>query len=209
MKISNSICIDHNALSVELCNDIIDIFETNETKSNPAGTLGGVQPNILNAKSISCYSIDAIDHPDWPRIQKSIEKITINKVTQYQKKLVNLLDISGNSFAFFDEITWKGFSVNKYSAVEKGHYTYHTDRHTILDSDEERVITFLYYLQDVETGGETCFPGQGLKVKPEAGKLVFFPSTWTYPHCSLPTVSNDKYIIVGWFLAKHFREPKK
>jgi hypothetical protein len=35
-------------------------------------------------------------------------------------------------------------------------------------------------------------------VKPEAGKLLFFPATWTYPHRGMMPISNDKYIITGW-----------
>ena len=65
--------------------------------------------------------------------------------------------------------------------------------------DKERYITFIWYLNDVSEGGETEMKGN-IRIKPEAGKLLLFPSTWTYPHCSRPTISNDKYAIVGWIL---------
>ncbi len=201
MELSNNIYTEQNALSIELCNDIIDIFETNQNIPMPANTLGGVQPQVLNAKSIYCTDIV---HPDWQRIAGTIQKHTITRVKQYFKKIIDSLDIGGDSvFVFFDDIIWKGFSVNKYLAVETGHYNYHIDRHSILETDEERIVTFIYYLQDVANGGETCFPGQGLTVKPEAGKLVLFPSTWTYPHCAKIPISTDKYIITGWFYKKH------
>ena len=205
MEIIQGIGIIKNALSVELCKDIINIFESSDVQCDvgEATTLGGVQKKILNAKSI--YSMD-IDHTDWPRIQDFIEKNTISKVRKYLDNLAEVVLCKQPEFYFFDSITWKCFSVNKYSAKESAGYTYHTDRHVLIETDEERIITFIYYLQDVETGGETDFPGQGVTVKPEAGKLVFFPATWNYPHCSKPTISNDKYIMVGWFLAKHYRK---
>jgi hypothetical protein len=56
----------------------------------------------------------------------------------------------------------------------------------------------MWYLNDVEEGGETEFFGN-YKIKPETGKFVLFPATWTYPHAALVPRSGDKYIITGWF----------
>jgi len=55
----------------------------------------------------------------------------------------------------------------------------------------------LWYLNDVECGGETEFFGN-YTIKPEAGKLVFFPSEWFFPHSGKKPVSNNKYVIAGW-----------
>ena len=41
----------------------------------------------------------------------------------------------------------------------------------------QRIMTVLVYLNDVETGGATCFKELNLQIKPKKGKaLVFFPS---------------------------------
>ena len=61
-------------------------------------------------------------------------------------------------------------------------------------------VKAMLYLNDVDEGGETEFWGT-LKVKPEAGKLILFPATWTYPHCANIPISNAKYIITGWLCA--------
>ncbi len=39
-----------------------------------------------------------------------------------------------------------------------------------------RVYTFFMYLNDVEEGGETAFTELGIKVKPERGKVLIWPS---------------------------------
>ena len=52
-------------------------------------------------------------------------------------------------------------------------------------------------MNDIEEGGETYFYNG--KVKPEAGKLILFPATWTYNHKGNMPKSDDKYIITGWF----------
>ena len=61
-----------------------------------------------------------------------------------------------------------------------------------------RIITFLWYLNTVEEGGETEFFNGRISIKPEKGKLLLFPSTWTYIHRGNMPISNDKYILTGW-----------
>ena len=79
-----------------------------------------------------------------------------------------------------------------------GKFVTHVDDLVDYDNRTRRIIVYMWYLNDVQEGGETVFSGK-CKVKPEAGKIVMFPSTWTYPHSALIPVSNDKYIITGWF----------
>ena len=74
---------------------------------------------------------------------------------------------------------------------------YHIDFQIETLKKRYRVITYLWYLNDVHEGGETEVLGT-IKIKPEAGKLLLFPSTWTYPHCALIPKSGPKYIVTGW-----------
>jgi len=64
------------------------------------------------------------------------------------------------------------------------------------DKLSHRIITYLWYLNDVEEGGETLF--HNFKIKPKTGSLLLFPATWTYKHSGAMPISNDKYIITGW-----------
>jgi hypothetical protein len=57
-------------------------------------------------------------------------------------------------------------------------------------------------LNDVQDGGETIF--MNCKIKPKKGRLLIFPSTWTYIHGGNIPISNDKYILTGWY----YREMK-
>jgi hypothetical protein len=59
-----------------------------------------------------------------------------------------------------------------------------------------RLLTFIWYLNDVTDGGETEFING--KIKPKTGKLLIFPSSWNYYHKGNMPLSNDKYIITGW-----------
>ena len=94
--------------------------------------------------------------------------------------------------------------IQKYEQ-NKGKYIYHNDSSIKLDKNKFRVITFLWYLNDVEEGGETEFFGY-YKIKPECGNILLFPSGWIYPHCGKMPISSDKYIITGW-LYKYIEDP--
>lgn len=63
-----------------------------------------------------------------------------------------------------------------------------------------RYLVMLWYLNDVESGGETRFPQIELAVKPRAGRLLMFPPYWMYQHEGVPPVSGDKYILSTYLL---------
>lgn len=63
-----------------------------------------------------------------------------------------------------------------------------------------RYLVVLWYLNDVQTGGETEFVDLGVKVSPKAGRLLMFPPYWMYQHTGLPPVSNPKYILSTYLL---------
>ena len=64
-------------------------------------------------------------------------------------------------------------------------------------------LFFIYYLNDVDSGGETEFKFNPLKVNPEVGKLVIAPALWTHKHRGNPPQNGQyKYIITGWIEKK-------
>lgn len=63
-----------------------------------------------------------------------------------------------------------------------------------------RYLVFLWYLNDVEDGGETEFCDLGLKVPARTGKLLMFPPYWMFQHAGRPPLSNDKYILSMYLL---------
>ncbi len=83
------------------------------------------------------------------------------------------------------------------------YYKWHHD--SLSNKNKERLLSFIWYLNDVHVGGHTEFI-DGTKIKPETGKLLIFPSTWTYVHQGAPPISNTKYIITGWITIETFEE---
>jgi hypothetical protein len=63
-----------------------------------------------------------------------------------------------------------------------------------------RILLFMFYLNDVDEGGETEFFYQHIKVKPKAGSMVIAPAYFTHTHRGNVPVSNNKYILTSWVL---------
>ena len=62
-----------------------------------------------------------------------------------------------------------------------------------------RLLVYQLYLNTLPEGeGETEFLNQGVRCKPEVGKLLIWPAQWTHTHRGNPNYSTDKYIITGW-----------
>lgn len=60
-------------------------------------------------------------------------------------------------------------------------------------------ISVVLYLNDDYEGGELFFKEQNIKIKPEAGSIIIFPSVDPYYHESLPVISGIKYMCPGFW----------
>lgn len=74
------------------------------------------------------------------------------------------------------------------------HYKAHSDGETYTG----RTISAICYLNDDYDGGEIEFVNFGIKIKPEPGMLLLFPSNYAYRHIAHPVTDGTKYAIVTW-----------
>jgi len=57
-------------------------------------------------------------------------------------------------------------------------------------------VSLVGYLNDNYDGGEIAFDMYDIKVKPDAGDLIIFPSNYMFMHKAMPVTSGVKYSIV-------------
>lgn len=195
------IYLNKHSLAPEVCLDIIQLYENEKPTSKYEGlTLSGVNKTI---KDTVDFSIPLNDEK-WYKYHKLLNnelKINLKKYISNlnnNEEFKNIDQLSKKTYIFFEneKISTNIFMVQKYTK-NIGKYIYHNDFRIDLAEKKYRVITFLWYLNTVEEGGETAFE-EDLKIKPETGKLLFFPASWTYPHAGKMPISSDKYIITGW-----------
>src|SRR6056300_548901 len=48
--------------------------------------------------------------------------------------------------------------------------------------DSGRLLAWMFYLNDVREGGQTCWPQQKFKSNARSGDLLIWPSGWTHSH---------------------------
>jgi hypothetical protein len=195
----NYIYINNNSISRELCKDIINMYENQEDKYDGV-TASGLNKDIKDTKDYIILPNNKV----WNKIYNFLNKELTNNISDYFKIINSQEDYNNNNqntsykFKVFDNkhLLNKNFMVQKY-LKGKGRYIYHDDFSIDYENKKYRAITFLWYLNDVEEGGETVFSGE-YKIKPKAGTLIFFPASWCYPHTGKMPLSSDKYIITGW-----------
>jgi len=175
-----------NNLDSEICDNIIERFES-DNRIYPGVTGGGVNLNVKKTKDLFISTLK-----EW----SDIDKILCQQLNIGLQKYLNVLRNMCDHLWFDSSIKDIGYQVQRYKKRD-GFYSWHNDFLTYPNNDY-RVITFIWYLNDVNEGGETYFLSG--KIIPKKGKLVLFPATWNYLHKGSIPISNDKYIVTGWFL---------
>jgi predicted 2-oxoglutarate/Fe(II)-dependent dioxygenase YbiX len=91
-----------------------------------------------------------------------------------------------------DNLYHEPYNMLKYSGGQE--YKAHADGSTI----DGRCVSAIVYLNNEYEGGEVEFVNFGIKIKPEPGMLLLFPSNYAYRHIAHPVTSGTKYAIVTW-----------
>jgi len=179
-----------------LCDEIILMYELENIKG-PGLTISGVNKNIKD-------TTDMIIPPNdikWLKIEEFLYTELKNSIKEY---FIFISNKASDKYKFFDDVDTLHndiFMIQKYNKQE-GKYIYHCDSNVECEHKRYRILTFLWYLNDVDIGGETEFWNGVYEIKQKKGKLIIFPACWSYPHRGKMPLSSDKYIITGWLYIK-------
>lgn len=91
--------------------------------------------------------------------------------------------------------------LQKYDANDGGYPAWHCE-YSAHNGCEKRILTYMFYLNDVYEGGETQFLNQEIAVTPRAGTLCIFPAWSTHYHKGNKPISNDKMIGTSWIVLR-------
>ena len=178
-------------LSSKLCKDSIVKFE-NDDRKQPG--LVGLTRELSDIKKSVDLNISPFD--DWKdEDAEFFQSLTIHlneyydHCNQYNKYFPYAFEGLKNGVGIKDS----GYQIQRTYPGE--YYEWHHDG--CVENGFVRVLTYLWYLNDVHEDGYTEF-SNGMKIQPEEGKLLIFPATWTYIHRGYPPKSETKYICTGW-----------
>ena len=193
-QFSDLIFIKDGALKPDFCEHAIKKFE-DDGEAEPGGT---GRFNTYNPTVKQSYDLFIEPANGWGDEDEVFFKSLTDCYEEYYQNVIEPIP----GCAGYNMLWDRGYKIQR--TVPGGFYHWHNDfgvgdeRHPDFG---ERLVTFIWYLNDVDEGGETEFM-DGTKVKPKQGRLMFFPCTWMYGHRGCPPVSNNKYICTGWLHGK-------
>ena len=187
-----------NALSPQFCNALIAKFEVDDNKEQGI-TGGGINTKYKISTDLNISVFDNYKYEDEVFFD-SIKK-GINEYCAYHTTLHPILQMQNNPNCHIEDT---GYQIQRTRVGE--YYKWHNDFGIFRNG--VRLATYIWYLNDVDKGGETEFI-DGTLIKPEQGKLVLFPAYWNYHHQGRPPISNTKYIVTGWLVVNPMEEMKK
>ena len=176
-------------LDDEICRNLLTRLDRVWSMSSAGKTLGGVDTRTKFSEDLGynrTLMAERWSDVDTVFDQRICEAIT-SAVAIYKQEYRHL--------DCWTDITDSGFQVQKYLKAY-GYYRPHVDSFPApFSTISDRVLAMVIYLNDVDFGGETNFPLHEVAVTPKAGRIVFFPATWTHLHESRVPISGDKWII--------------
>lgn len=211
------------ALSPAQCDTLVARFEASDK------VVRGRTGNGVDVGKKDSYDITINSHREWDDVNElllaSMMRHLLDYVDRYRMLLMGSLSPTLAhpqtgaptvlSMQNFDEVgrpnleelvrvLYRPGTVNlqKYLQGSGGYHHWHSEIYPQNASCEtlHRVLLWMFYLNDVEEGGETEFLYQGRKVAPKKGRLVIAPAGFTHTHRGNVAKSCDKYIATSWIL---------
>jgi len=172
---------------LSVCDELIEYFENSENKME-----GMVWRDTENTPRIDKDEKDSVD----------IDLRGDTEIGQkYVSQLQQVLDMYSIKYKSANEVAWfsiESINVQKYPPGG-GYKKWHKERSGGLSPGVYRHLVFMTYLNDIDDEGETEFLYQKLKVKPRKGLTLIWPADWTHTHRGIPTPTETKYIVTGWY----------
>ena len=172
-----------NVLANDTCDKLVKLYDDNSDlcveRSQGEGHFKFSQLDVTEHRQLDNFA----------NLHKQIVSTAVNGLNQY------IIDIEGRDSPNRIPVNngYEHFRINRTNNNGKDGFGEHTD---IGDyASARRYITALFYLNDIEVGGDAAFPPLGFSLKPTKGSMLCFPSNWVYLHCGLKPISDPKYIM--------------
>jgi len=165
------------------CHTLIEKFERNEPNEQVETFYAGIR-----------HFIEVNISQNWPD-----EHLRLLAYLQEAWKVYQTME-SLHCTQYPKQFGYEAFRMKRYLPNGHDEFALHTDVGSYASA--RRFVSFLFYLNTVEKGGETEFgKTQGnasVTIPAVAGRLLIFPPLWTHPHWGCKVVSGPKYIVSGY-----------
>jgi prolyl 4-hydroxylase len=188
---TNFIYTKNNALSGNVCLNLIKAFEESDLKQ-PGVLYGpeGISSDSDKKSTDITFDPSFMNKEPWSLLLEDV-------IVSVKTGVLDYLNRHSTAMSKMDPIDlYTYFNMQKYEPNE-GFFGWHCERAGIKHSD--RLLVWMVYLNTLTDRGETEFFYQQHFERPERGKLVIWPSDWSHLHRGVPSPTETKYILTGWF----------
>jgi len=193
------IMIRDSVFTQGFCEHCINKFEADNRKGKGI-TSEGIDPLVKKSDDLFISN-----YADWAKEDKTFLEIVQWSMREYEahlRSLIPLTAITTNKNYLHSPFSPR--AGNKNTVTDSGYqlqrtlpgdgFIWHND-YEIFKSIGARNITFIFYLNTVEEGWTQFYNGN--QIAPIQGRVLLFPSTWTYVHQGYPP-KQTKYICTVW-----------
>lgn len=178
----------------DICDRLIRTFHSHP-RMNPnakpmnfeKGKLVEASPDVKQSTDLSLTVDDSLDFPVVIDYLDALQGCLDKYIEKYP---------ACNMYSAF-RIT-RPINIQWYKPGEAYH-AWHAERCSGNHITVTRHLVFMTYLNTVTDKGGTEWYHQDLSINPEKGKTVIWPADWTFTHRGVPSPTQEKYIITGWF----------
>lgn len=189
LRLTDMICVVDDALDATTCDEIIRLFEQDPEQQFQRGR----QNTWIE------YLITRNPRPEWRDIERQLVDNMLQHLRGYAARPAADM-LARKASRAFEHLKIKKYATGQ---ADPHHFPLHVDAFDHKTS--VRILAFVWYLNDVEQGGETVFPVLGRSIRPRAGRLVMMPPMWMYAHSGEPPISGAKYIVTSYL---NFQDPE-
>lgn len=182
-------------------------FLINHAKNSPKQKAGVFDPNKANESKTGLSFSGKID-----KNVRDVESSDISNILYVLKDLYqDIVDTVINPFYGLKVRDSELPQLLNYGPG--GHYGPHYDAVALWKNPDgsmiwkksvDRDLSTIIFLNDDFEGGEFVFPDLRVRIKPEPGLLIAFPSSEFYLHQVEPVISGTRYAMVNWMTIHGF-----
>lgn len=193
MNVKDTIGIYPGTLSNETCDRLIEVFHQYEEYHHQGITASGLDKRFKDTTDFDLMKV-----PELEELVDEIVDAANEKIDLYVRRYRTTEEFDTHDYLFGRGTYYPVWQLQRYEKG-KGHFkSFHTEGE--YHEFHNRLFAVMFYLNDVEEGGETEFLHQSLMVQPTKGTFLVWPAPWPYVHRGHVPESNDKYILTTWLL---------
>jgi predicted 2-oxoglutarate/Fe(II)-dependent dioxygenase YbiX len=182
-SLSDYILVCDHVLDGNTCDAVIQEY-AGSAEWQPTSVVGGYLPDKRRCDSILLTKQNVISSSSRRQVLASQVLGSINRAAKAYRACHNECCVS------------RVFGIELLRYRSGGFYVQHHDA----SFEQPRILTCVVGLNsDYEGGALTWFDAR-IRIRPEPGRIILFPSNFLYPHSAETITAGIRYVIVAWLV---------